>query len=355
VIPKPTLEVSIIVPARNEETSLADCLGTLVGQAGASYEIIVVDDDSTDRTRAIAESFPVRVLTAGPLPEGWSGKCNAAWSGAKIAQGQWLLFTDADTKHAPNSIATGLQEAKDSAADLLSYSPEQEVASLAERALMPVIFGELATTYPPKDVSDPSSSVAAANGQYMLIRREAYHAIGGHAAVATAILEDVELAKRAKQAGHKLTFHFSDVVTTRMYRSFGEMWEGWTKNLALLFPNARGLAMRRVIEFVVIIVAAAFAVAAALQDEKLAAVIAAAVTVQWLYLFFKRVRLAHFDWLSNVLSLFGLPLFAALLWNSEVSHRRGSVCWKGREYSVQREVKLEPVAKAATPEEQKSS
>jgi hypothetical protein len=140
-----------------------------------------------------------------------------------------------------------------------------------------------------------------------------------------------------------------------MYRSFGEMWEGWTKNLALLFPNARGLAMRRVIEFVVIIVAAAFAVAAALQDEKLAAVIAAAVTVQWLYLFFKRVRLAHFDWLSNVLSLFGLPLFAALLWNSEVSHRRGSVCWKGREYSVQREVKLEPVAKAATPEEQKSS
>ena len=354
MIPEPTLEVSIIVPARNEASSLAECLRTLVGQASPGYEMIVVDDDSTDGTRAIAESFPVRVITAGPLPERWSGKCNAAWSGAKIAQGYWLLFTDADTKHAPNSIATGLQEAKDSAADLLSYSPKQEVASLAERALLPVIFGELATTYPPKDVSDPNSPVAAANGQYLIIRRGAYDAIGGHAAVATAILEDVELAKRAKRAGHKLCFHFSDVVTTRMYRSFGEMWEGWTKNLALLFPNARGLAVRRVIEFLVIIAAAAFAVAAALQDEKLAAVIAAAVTAQWLYLFLKRVRLAHFDWLSNALAFFGLPLFAVLLWNSDISHKRGSVRWKGREYSVQREGKPEPTATSATPEEQES-
>ncbi len=277
-----TPDVSVIVPARNEEACLADCLRTLVGQAGPSYEIIVVDDDSTDGTRAIAESFPVRVIAADPLPEGWSGKCNAAWSGAKVAQGQWLLFTDADTKHAPNSIASGLQEAKDAAADLLSYSPKQEVGSLAERALMPVIFGELATTYPPKEVCDPSSPVAAANGQYLLIRREVYDAIGGHAAVATAILEDVELAKRAKQAGHALRFRLSDVVTTRMYRSFGEMWEGWTKNLALLFPNARGLAVRRAIEFAVIVAAAIFAIVAALQDEKLAFVIAAVVTLQWL-------------------------------------------------------------------------
>src|SRR5262249_51878462 len=147
-------------------------------------EIIVVDDHSSDGTRAVAEGFPVRVIAADPLPEGWSGKCNAAWSGASAAQGHWFLFTDADTKHASNSIASGLQEAKDKAADLLSYSPKQEVVSLAERALMPVIFGELATTYPPKEVCDPSSPIAAANGQYLLVRREVYDAIGGHAAVA---------------------------------------------------------------------------------------------------------------------------------------------------------------------------
>ena len=328
-----TPEVSVIVPARNEEAGLADCLRTLAGQSGSTYEIIVVDDDSTDRTRAIAESFPVRVVAAGPLPEGWSGKCNAAWSGAKIAQGQWLLFTDADTKHSPNSIVAGLQEAKESSADLLSYSPKQEVGSLAERALMPLIFAELATTYPPKDVCDPNSPVAAANGQYLLIRREVYDAIGGHAAAATAILEDVELAKRAKQAGHTLRFRMSDVVTTRMYRSFGEMWEGWTKNLALLFPKPGRLALRCVIEFLVIVAAAVFAVVAALSGEMVASVIGAAVFVVWVYLFWKRIQTAHFDPLSNLLSVFGLPLFAVLLWNSDISHKRGSVRWKGREYS----------------------
>jgi glycosyltransferase involved in cell wall biosynthesis len=329
-----TPQVSVIVPARNEEASLADCLRTLTAESGSNFEIIVVDDHSTDGTRAIAESFPVRVITADPLPEGWTGKCNAAWSGAKIAQGQWLLFTDADTKHTPSSIATGLQEAQASSADLLSYSPKQEVGTLAERVLMPLIFAELATKYPPKEVSDPNFPVAAANGQYLLIRREAYDAIGGHAAVATAILEDVELAKRAKQAGCNLCFHFSDVVSARMYRSFGEMWEGWTKNLALLFPNARRLAWRCVIEFAVIVAAAIFAIIAGLQGETVAAVIGGAVSLFWFYLFWKRVQTAHFDPLSDVLSLFGLPLFALLLWNSDISHKRGSVRWKGREYSV---------------------
>jgi glycosyltransferase involved in cell wall biosynthesis len=332
VSPIPTLEVSVIVPARNEEASLADCLRTLVGQTGPTYEVIVVDDHSTDLTPAIAESFPVRLLSADPLPEGWSGKCNAAWGGARVAKGKWLLFTDADTKHAPGSIAQGLQEATESSADLLSYSPKQEVHGLAERALMPVIFAELATTYPPKQVCDPSSPVAAANGQYLLIRHEVYDAIGGHAAVATSILEDVELAKLAKYAGYKLGFRMSDVVSTRMYRGFGELWEGWIKNLALLFPDTRGLALRRAVEFVVIVTAATFAIIAGLQDEKVALLVAVVVTVQWLYLFWKRVGLAHFDLLSNALSPFGLPLFAVLLWNSDISHKRGSVYWKGRQY-----------------------
>ena len=121
----------------------------MVGQSGPAYEVIVVDDHSTDATRAIAVSFPVKLISADELPPGWSGKCNAVWSGAKAARGKWLLFTDADTRHSPDSIARGLQEAKDRGADMLSYSPKQEVRGFAERALMPVIFAELAATYPP--------------------------------------------------------------------------------------------------------------------------------------------------------------------------------------------------------------
>jgi glycosyltransferase involved in cell wall biosynthesis len=332
-------DVSIIVPSRNEAAGLADCLRTLVGQRDLNCEIIVVDDHSSDGTRAVAEGFAVHVIAADRLPEGWSGKCNAAWDGARVAHGRWLLFTDADTKHTSNSIASGLQEARDKAADLLSYSPKQEVVSLAERALMPVIFGELATTYPPEEVCDPSSPIAAANGQYLLVRREVYDAIGGHAAVATCILEDVELAKRVKQAGYKLWFRYSDVVSTRMYRSFGEMWEGWTKNLALLFHNPPRLALRSMIEFGVIVGAAVLAVAAGLLDEMVACIIGAAVSVAWFVLFLKRIQKAHFDWLSSALSLFGLPLFAMLLWNSDISHKRGVVRWKGREYFVAKEAK----------------
>ena len=330
--PTITPEVSVIVPARNEEACLADCLHSLVQQAGASFEVIVVDDHSTDATRAIAESFPVRVIPADPLPLGWSGKCNAAWSGARVAKGKWLLFTDADTKHAADSITAGFCEAQEHGAALLSYSPKQDVHSFAERALMPVIFAELAATYSPRQVCDPNSAIAAANGQYLLIRRDVYDAIGGHAAVATAILEDVELASRAKQAGYKLQFRWSDVVSTRMYRSFPQMWEGWTKNLALLFPHTRRLALIRLAEFLMIVGFSAFAIWKASVGAAVAAIIAGALAVRWWASFLIRIRRAHFDWLSNALAIFGLPLFAILLLNSSISHTLGEVRWKGRRY-----------------------
>jgi len=329
-----TPELSVIVPARNEQDCLAECLQTLIAQQGVSCEIIVVDDHSTDATAAVAAKFPLRVIVADPLPPGWSGKCNAAWTGARIGKGKWLLFTDADTKHGQDSVATGLREAGEFEAGLLSYSPKQEVHGVAQRALMPLIFAELAATYPTKDVCDPKSPVAAANGQYLLIRREVYDAIGGHAAVAGAILEDVELAKRAKQAGYKLRFRTTDVVSTRMYRSFAQMWEGWTKNLALLFPHPRRLAFRSLVEFAVFVSCAAFAVVNWVGSGIGVAFLATVPLIGFLVPFENRIRRAHFDWGSNALAIFGLPLFAVLLLNSEISHKRGVVHWKGRAYGA---------------------
>ena len=142
------LQASVIVPARNEEACLAACLRSLSEQAGVSFEIIVVDDASTDRTGEIAKSFPqVRVVHPPALPPGWSGKVNAVEAGAAQARGAWLLFTDADTVHLPGSLARAITEAEKRHAALLSYSPEQQVRSFWEKAVMPVVFAELASSF----------------------------------------------------------------------------------------------------------------------------------------------------------------------------------------------------------------
>jgi glycosyltransferase involved in cell wall biosynthesis len=325
--------VSVIVPARNEEACLGACLESLVSQTGVNFEIIVADDASTDRTRQIAQSFAgVCVIDAGPLPEGWTGKNNAMAAGAKQARGEWLLFTDADTVHRPGSLARALAEANQHGVALLSYSPEQQVHGVWEKVVMPVIFAELAAVYPPTKVNDPGSSIAAANGQYLLISREAYDGVGGHAKIAGDLLEDVALARLLKGSGRRIFFRFGgDVVRTRMYRSFVQLKEGWTKNLALLFPHPLALACFRGAEFVLIGSLLAAAVTLWLRRPDLALLMGSlALTV--MVSFWLRIRRSHFRPLANAVAVFGLPVFSYLLLRSRSFHRRNMVCWKGRQY-----------------------
>jgi cellulose synthase/poly-beta-1,6-N-acetylglucosamine synthase-like glycosyltransferase len=326
-------QVSVIVPARNEEDCLGRCLESLVRQPGVEFEIIVVDDESTDRTREVAQSFSVvRVVDAGPVPAGWTGKNHAVWAGTKLARGRWLLFTDADTVHLPGSLARSVAETQQHGAALLSYSPEQEVRGFWEKAVMPVIFAELAATYRPSQVSDPASPIAAANGQYLLITREAYDAVGGHAAVAGNLLEDVALARRVKASGRKIFFRYgADAVRTRMYRSFDQLREGWTKNLVLLFPSPLRLAAMRLTEFILIAGSAVIAINQGIRGHAASAIACAILALTLIALAQRRIRRAHFSWDADILSLLGLPLFAYLLWRSRRFHKSGKVTWKGRQ------------------------
>lgn len=343
-------DVSVIVPARNEEVCLESCLRSLVSQNLVSqnlvsqtpveFEIIVVDDHSTDRTREIASSFAraypgrIRLIDAPALPAHWTGKNNAAAAGAKAARGRWFLFTDADTVHLSGSLSRALEEATRKKADLLSYSPEQIVESLGEKAVMPVIFAELAARYRPGKVSDPNSSAAAANGQYLLITREAYDAVGGHAAIADQILEDVALAHAVKRSGRKIFFRYApDAVRTRMYRSFSQLREGWTKNLALLFPAPGKLAMLRLFEFLLIVVSFAVTMFELARGNRFGALVTCGLSAIIYLIFLIRIARAHFSVGSNALAIFGLPLFAYLLFRSRTFHGRGVVQWKGRTYS----------------------
>lgn len=215
---------------------------------------------------------------------------------------------------------------------------------------MPVVFAELVRTYPPERVNDPSDQTAAANGQYMLVRREVYQALGGHQSVASKILEDVELARLFKATDKRIWFrHGAGLVRTRMYRDFPSMVEGWTKNLALLFQRPLNLAAVRAIEFCGITL---FLVAGSIflvRHDLALGLGSLAAGVVLIGLFLWRVRRAHFPG-SNLLAFFGLPLFSWLLFRSWLRSRPGrAVTWKGRTYpnlqsgpeTVPRESKVE--------------
>src|SRR6202165_3836719 len=228
--------VSAIVPARDEEASIAAAVESLAAQPEIT-EIIVINDQSTDGTAAeldrLSTLYPqLRVLQPSALPNGWVGKNYAVSLGAAQATGDWLLFTDADGVHLPGSTAHAIADAAKTGAGLVSYSPEQKTRSWWEKALIPFVYTRLGRKYSYAEVNHPDSPAAAASGQYLLIRREEYVRVGGHAAVAGEVLEDVALARLAKQAGVRL--HFASgfgIIRVRMYRTFGAMWPGWAKKL----------------------------------------------------------------------------------------------------------------------------
>jgi glycosyltransferase involved in cell wall biosynthesis len=336
------MKLSVIVPARNERDCVGECLRSLVAQSedgwrlGVDWEILLVDDHSTDETRAIAEGVVgVTVMQAPELERGWTGKANALWAGSQAARGEWLLFTDADTVHEPGSASRAVVEAERHGAALLSYSPRQIVRGLWQRALMPLVFSELAMTYPPAKVSDPEKHLAAANGQFLLMRRDVYFANGGHEAVRNSVLEDVALAQIVKRRRQGLRFRYApEAVSTRMYRSLGAMVEGWTKNLALLFGNSLAVAAWRVLDFLLLFGLPALTWwAYEVSTRRILWVIVLLLWVRTLWRFYRRVGKSNFPLRDCLLSPLALPLFAALLYRSWFRHTiLKRVSWKGREY-----------------------
>ncbi|MFQ5830404.1 MAG: glycosyltransferase [Candidatus Methylomirabilia bacterium] len=233
----PDQTLSIVIPARNEERTLGPCLRGAASQRVRRLEIVVVDDGSEDRTLAVAEAKAredprIAALRAGPLPGGWVGKCHALETGARASAGEWLLFIDADVILAPEAAETALRFAAARSVDLLSLSPSQSCVGFWERLLQPLVFDLLDRTYDLRVVNDPGSPMAAANGQFLMVRRDAYDRIGGHAGVRGEVLEDVGLARRAKGAGLRLYFaNTRSLARARMYGSLREIWKGWSKNL----------------------------------------------------------------------------------------------------------------------------
>ena len=341
-------QLSVIIPARNEEGNLPECLATLLAQddeffaLGRDWELIVVDDESTDRTREVAAEaavgHPAMILMEAPPLElkgngrAFTGKTNACWAGAQRATGRWLLFTDADTLHEPGDLVRAMHEAEKHHVALLSYSPLQLVQGFWQRALMPLVFSELASVYPPAQVNDPAKRVAAANGQFLMVEREAYFAVGGHRMVGRSVLEDVDLAFHVKRSKRDIRLRYApDALSTRMYQGFGDMVEGWSKNLVLLFPHALALAAWRTLDIALLLLPVLLFVFPYLVFWK-----ETVLVLLWgrnLWRFYARVARSNFGFIDCALSALALPLFIVLLVRSWAMHKIfHQVAWKGREY-----------------------
>ena len=232
--------VSVIIPARNEATTIETVVASVLATTYAPFELIVVDDRSSDETarvvaRLAAADPRVTLVRGSELESGWFGKPWACVQGYRAARGELLCFTDADTRHEPALLGHAVGAAERHGAALVTVSPFQRTVSFWERVIMPQIWALLGFRYHPAVVNRATRPRdVIANGQFILVRRAAYEAIGTHAAVRHEVAEDLALAQAFVRGGHRIWFGFAEsLMETRMYTGLGDIVEGWSKNIYL--------------------------------------------------------------------------------------------------------------------------
>lgn len=342
--------LTVIVPARNEESNIKRCVISLSNQTYPDnrYKIIVVDDNSSDSTPYIVKQLQeklgnLELVEAGELPDGWSGKNHACWTGVQKSDSQWYCFVDADVSAEPELLETAVDMAVHKEIDMLSINPFQEILSFSERFFLPGVFVSIALSMDFKRVNDPSRPEALANGQFILMRRRAYEAIQGHYAVRNEIMEDLALAKIIKQKGYRLYWIFSDeLIRTRMYRNVSQIWEGFSKNLVDIMKNTGTIgsiftSLKSVLlgwmPLVLLILTWLHLRSGhdpfLIHFAFISAVIVAAVMYLFMLLIVKALGIPSFYVLSFP---FGFTMHAALTINSLIRRKKGDRKWKGRTY-----------------------
>ncbi len=238
LLPESAPLVSIIIPAHNEENTIRQSLQSVMDQDYPHYEIIVVNDRSSDATSRIASEMlkgiaGARIIDVDHLPADWTGKCHALAEGVKHAAGEWLAFLDSDSRLEPSGIRNCLATAKAQKVGMVTLTPKFILNTFWERALQPTFAAMSCILYPLGKVNDPDDPTASANGMFYLISRDAYDKINGHHDVKSLAVEDIGIGKRVKAAGLGLTFaNGRNVLSTRMYTNFREVMAGWTRILS---------------------------------------------------------------------------------------------------------------------------
>jgi len=356
-------DVSVLVPARNEERRIRECLASLISQQPSVREIILLDDRSDDRTREIARELGfreepgsrLRMIHGEELPAGWVGKnwaCHQLSLAAAPASGH-LLFTDADTVHSPECVGAALSHARSAGADLLSLWPDQITGTWSEKLFIPLGY-LLFMAFQPFPLldwlqADPErirrwgfsrvqlASMGAANGQFLLFRRESYCSLGGHEALRDHLVEDIAFGRRvAARTGEGMRLVNADgidLLKCRMYSSFTDLWEGFSKNLRPVFEESLvGFLLFGIVIFSLFLLPFLTLAAAPLGFPSLYLAALLSVTLILMLRLILTIRFRT-SWLSCICHPFGIVLAILISVNSWRLCRSNSVSWKGRFYS----------------------
>jgi chlorobactene glucosyltransferase len=344
----------VLVAAKDEEANIGTCVRTLVDQDYPNYEIIVIDDRSTDRTPELVDELQrahpqrVRGLHVTHLPDGWFGKNNAMRLGVRAADGEWYCFVDADCRQTSRrTLSVAMREALNTGADLLSVLPVLETRSFWERVIQPVCSAIMVIWFNPEKVNNPKAKAAYANGAFMPMPRDHYRAIGGHEAVRTELNEDMHMARITKECGRRLLVVENEgLYLTRMYASFAEAWRGWSRIFYGVFKTFRRLAaslglllVASVFPCLSLVIAAigyGTAEGEATRQWGVALIISAAVMIMLesvIYRFMRLTRAAPWAWMTYpVGALLGVGMLLAAMRKLA----GGRTTWRGTTYRGER-------------------
>ena len=345
--------ISVCIPARNEERNIRLCVESMLAQDYPNFEIIVLDDRSTDATpemlrQLAARDDKLKITHGSDLPADWAGKPHALFQASAASRGEWLCFVDADTFLSPEALSSCYAKAIETKADMFTIMTFQILGSFWEKVVMPIVMTALSVGFSPRKVNDPKSKDAIANGQFILIKRLVYDAIGGHESVKDQIVEDKAIAEQVKRNGYRLIVaDGSAVAQTRMYTSLPEMWEGWTKNIYLGLSDQPSLLLLGVFGAFLLLVTAfvlpLWPLLGILWYSQgggwLALTVIAKSLTLWALVIYARARVASgmgvSAWYALTLPL-GAAVFAAMMFTSAWRVLSGKgVAWKGRMYNAQ--------------------
>jgi chlorobactene glucosyltransferase len=347
-VPARGRSLSVIIPARNEAETIETVVRSVLASTYAPLEVVVVDDGSSDGTAEIVERLAatdprLQLIRGGELPPGWFGKPHACWEGYRASRGELLVFTDADTRHGPMLLGLAVGSMERERADLVTVAAHQVCLGFWERVVMPQVWLLLGLRYHPARVNRAERARdVIANGQFILVTREAYQALGTHEAVRGDVAEDLALAQLCVTRGRKLWFAYApDLLETRMYRNLRHLVEGWSKNMYLggrqSFPDEPVLQALVPLLLVLpslfwLLPPLGLVVAAVTGSASLGypALLATALSVVFWMLISHGMRI---PWLYGLAYPLGAGVLLGIALRSMVRGRR-AVEWKGRQYQL---------------------